>query len=768
MAVAVSATGTATHNVGAATQTYTFTVNASDTLAVFIIQQDNASANAISTVTWDQGGTNQACTLVGNRTLSTATNGSINVYAVVNPTSGTKTLQVVQALGQGMSAELQSYTGTVTTSVAAACTNALTNAGTTVGTNTNQGTVAQTGVTGDMYVSAYCVNGTVNSVTDNVICNVLSTRTIAGNNFASAGATHQLTAQVAATSTQWSAVSFDIVAPVAVSLTSYWYTPWQDPVRREIITTPDEAYEPVLTAAPGPATTGGSVFNSDVIFTWQLIYQAKAEPVFVLAPAVVNNGWFASWQNPVRFKPALSIGDHPYFFFANPPLPGPATTGGTIFQSDVTFNRQFIYQAKTEPVFVFPTAAVNNGWFVPWPDFAPRARSAVDFKPWSFVPSPAQVFFPYAPWDDFTRRKPQPLDTQPLIWTGQPIASPAPVMAWTNWPDFAPKARAPLNFDALALVQPVPQVFFPYGPWDDFTRRRPQYPDTQPLAWTGQNIAAPAPTMAWLRWPDFAPKKPVPLNFDPQALVQLAPQIWYPPIQWPEIVPYRQKPAADFIPWSFVAPFPAFPWTQWVSWPDVVPTRKKPVVDFQPWTFLEPPPQVWFPYGPWDDFTRRKPQPLDTQPLIWSSFTPAPSFFLVPERWPDFVRGKTVPLNYNPLTLVQTVTAPWTMWTQWPDRIWRKAPPVDTGPFTAFLQIARTPWNEMSHWPDFAPIRGKAGLHAALQAFSARFPGTITQAAITGVMSAFETNSDTAAFTIYVVQSQPAVSAAISIQEIGP
>jgi len=361
---------------------------------------------------------------------------------------------------------------------------------------------------------------------------------------------------------------------------------------------------------------------------------------------------------------------------------------------------------------------------------------------------------------------PSPFNTWVAVEIIAAPAGAAPPPIWQPWPDFLRRKPPLVDVRPWTFIPTPAQVFFPYAPWDDFTRRKPQPLDTAPLIWLGQTIVAPAPVMAWTNWPDFARKQQSPLNFDPLALVQLAPQIWYPPVQWPDRI------------------------------------DKKPVpLNFNPLTLTQLAPQVWFPYAPWDDFTRRKPQPLDTQPLAWSNFTPPPGFFLVPERWPDFVRSKAVPLNYVPLTLVQTVTAPWTQWTQWPDRIdkrsvplnfnpltltltptvivpwtqwtqwpdriWRKPQPVDTGPFTVLLQLVRTPWNELSRWPEMVPIRSKAGLHAALQQVQARFPGTITQATVTGILAAFEVNSDAAALAVYVIQSQPAVRAAVSIQEIG-
>ncbi len=201
---------------------------------------------------------------------------------------------------------------------------------------------------------------------------------------------------------------------------------------------------------------------------------------------------------------------------------------------------------------------------------------------------------------------------------------------------------------------------------------------------------------------------------------------------WPDFAP-KTRPVLNFQPWSFVEPPPQI-WFPHAPWDDF--TRRKPMpLDTQPQAFVQLAPQVFFPYAPWDDFTRRKPQPLDTQPLIWTGQTiaaPAPVMAWI--NWPDFAPKKPTPLNYEPLTLVQTVVTPWNVWTQ---------------------------------WPDFAPIRGKAGLHAALQQFSIRFPGLITGTTINAIMNAFETNSDGTAFSIYVIQSQPAVSALVSIKELG-
>lgn len=215
-AVTVSATGTATYNSTATTQDFTFSVNASDTLAIFFIAQD--ITQGITSVTWDNGGTNQAATVIGSKSDPTATTGAIYLYGVVNPTSGTHTLRVVNALTTPESAELQSYTGTVTTSVVAACTNVLTLNGTT-GAGADVGTAAQSGVSGDMYISGYVSGGAINSVSDISIYILAPAGDDAGaNRFASTGTSHALTANMGG-GTQWAAVSCDIVASTGTVVT---------------------------------------------------------------------------------------------------------------------------------------------------------------------------------------------------------------------------------------------------------------------------------------------------------------------------------------------------------------------------------------------------------------------------------------------------------------------------------------------------------------------------------------------------------------------
>jgi hypothetical protein len=215
MAVAAVDTGTATYNASALTQNFTFTVSATATLAVFYIAQD--ATQSITSVNWDSAGTNQVCTLVGSEPCPVASNGKIYIYAVVNPTSGaSKNLKVVNGTATGTSAELQSYSGTVTSSVAAACTNVLVANGTTPAGAV--GTAAQSGASGDMYVSAYVTNGTINSLSDTTIYLLAPTgNDAAGNRFASTGASHTLTFTCQSGS-PYAIVSCDIVAAAATAV----------------------------------------------------------------------------------------------------------------------------------------------------------------------------------------------------------------------------------------------------------------------------------------------------------------------------------------------------------------------------------------------------------------------------------------------------------------------------------------------------------------------------------------------------------------------
>lgn len=212
MAVAVSATGTAVYKTSATTQTFTtFTVNASDTLAVFWIMQD--ATQTISSVHWDSTGTNQTCTLITSEACTTASSGKVYLYAVVNPTSGTHTLSVVNAVATGTAAQLQSYTGTDTSgSVATVCTNALV----ANGNASPMATAAQTGVAGNMFIAGYTTPGVISSVNNTTVFNLSPAgNDSAGNRALSTGASVTLSSALSS-GALWAAVSCNIVATTGV------------------------------------------------------------------------------------------------------------------------------------------------------------------------------------------------------------------------------------------------------------------------------------------------------------------------------------------------------------------------------------------------------------------------------------------------------------------------------------------------------------------------------------------------------------------------
>jgi hypothetical protein len=131
----------------------------------------------------------------------------VSIWAVVNPTPGAKTLSVVQALGQAMTAEMQTYIGTVTTSVAAACINAQT----TANSNQNSSLPAIAGTTGDMAVGAFVTIGTINSINQTQIWLLNTNRQNAGARAANAGSSITFTLAQAAGAVN-AGVGCDIVA----------------------------------------------------------------------------------------------------------------------------------------------------------------------------------------------------------------------------------------------------------------------------------------------------------------------------------------------------------------------------------------------------------------------------------------------------------------------------------------------------------------------------------------------------------------------------
>lgn len=744
-------------------------------------------SEATTTMVWDPGGANQSLTLIADQVQSSGAPHTA-LYGLVNPVSGNKILRV---------------TWTTSTDITCFCSASFTGVDQTGGTTSFVATTA-TGnsitpavtvpsAVGNMVAASFITNASTFSSVNNTqvyIENGLPAISCAGNR-ASGAASVVMNAPMGV-SGLWAAVGANIVAA----------------------------------GSSTPATAGGTATDAGTTFQRKLFYQSFAQPVVFTVAAPPYAGWDDTLEWPRSAQPRSSAYSAPFTAQLLGVFQDRDSLGWFTDFTDPVRTRTAQQQSFLSEVLGAFQQRDNLGWFTPLAD--PIRKVNTPFQPWAFIQSPAQVFFPYTPWDDFTRRKPQPLDTQPLAWPPTPVATPFPAMGWISWPDFAPRQKPAASFTPWTFIPTPAQVFFPYAPWDDFTRRKPQYPDTQPQAWTGQNIAAPAPVMAWVRWPDFAPKKPLAADLWPLAFVPLVPsatvigdwpdfvrrkpqpldtqpliwaaqtiavqQVWFPYDPWPSLIAKKPVPL-NYIPATPFIQTPAQVWFPHDTWPDRVPGARR-VAEFRPFDFVAIPP-ITTEVRDWPDFAWRKSQPLDTQPLIWSGFTPAATVFFIPNNWPDFAPKARPLVDVRPWSFIQSPAqvffpyGPWDDFTrrkpsaliyppavlvpihipplgyiQWPDFATKKRPPLNYEPLT-YLQLVRTPWNEMSRWPDMVPIRTKAGLNAALQQFSARFPGTITQATITGILNAFEVNSDVASITILVRQSQPAARAEVSIQEIG-
>ena len=72
------------------------------------IAQGNSAAT-LTSVTWDQGGTNQAMTRISS--VSNASDTRVELWRLVAPTSGAKTLRIVSPSSVGMAVGIVSYTG---------------------------------------------------------------------------------------------------------------------------------------------------------------------------------------------------------------------------------------------------------------------------------------------------------------------------------------------------------------------------------------------------------------------------------------------------------------------------------------------------------------------------------------------------------------------------------------------------------------------------------------------------------------------------------
>lgn len=116
MAVAVDATGTALTGSGVANTTLSYTgitvgVGANRALIFEVYWTGGAGAAPTGiTMTWDNGGTNQAMTLLAT-SGTFQTNNVIQVWGLRNPTSGNKTLAGAWTNANGFTCDAKSFTG---------------------------------------------------------------------------------------------------------------------------------------------------------------------------------------------------------------------------------------------------------------------------------------------------------------------------------------------------------------------------------------------------------------------------------------------------------------------------------------------------------------------------------------------------------------------------------------------------------------------------------------------------------------------------------
>jgi len=706
------------------------TIGASaNVLLVPIVWSTSAPPTGIS-ISWN----GVSLTLISGTSIGNGLHGNVQIYGLLNPTTGTHTLA-------------GSWTGIrdfycVGISFSGADTSAFTNAfqnGTTGTGSASPATISITSATNGASVGVLSTDGSFTaftSGTQDFLDNSQPTVSGAGGHQVGVASS---TISVSANNS-WSAAGIAIAAPSSL-------TP----------------------------TGGGAIYDAGTTFKRTTIHKTFTLPVFIAPIATTWNAW-TQWPDriPARIGrpdvlPWTFIEPPPQVWFpSNDRWPDTALTAKRISQNPDWFYGTFVTQ----------TFVPSYTQWTRWPDFLLKAKSAPDFIPWTFLePAPqiwsqpnnwqdiispisgqtmkamrgslfvgfSQVWFPSGNWPDIvyaSRRSaefPQPAFVS--LVTGAP--PPAPTMSsWLQWPDFTPKAKYAAEYLPLTFLA-LPPAAAAVQDWPDFFRQ-PYKINADQLAFVPVITAPSAPTMSsWLQWPDFATKI---------------------------------KPAAYFQPWAFGFPAPQV-WYPHDSWPDFAP-KARPLTDLRPWSFVPPPAQVFYPYVPWDDFTRRtRPTPEFPQPALVQVVTVPVVTWNGWTQWPDFATRAKPVVDFMPWRFIPPAPQVWYPPVQWPDRVDKKKSPLNYEPL-AIAQPIKTPWNEWTTWPDFAPLRAKLGLLAAQQPTLFLYPGTIALPAVTGTMLAVAVNSDGAIIAINVVPftnipppatftTNPPASAIVSITETG-
>lgn len=558
--------------------------------------------------------------------------------------------------------------------------------------------------------------------------------------------------------------------PLTANFESLRHQPWSEPVRTKIA--------PVLAvalAASGLFFTPSAPFPETVTESrwhqpWSDPIRRKTAPVpdwYFPAQVTVSFTWSQgiSWDQPVwKLKQTPDIGRQGIL---GPVLPPALAMTSWLQWPD--------FATKTKPAAEFPAFTLGfppiQIWYPPpaWPDTATKAKPAVDFKPWSFIPAPVQVWYPPNIYPDIVPYRAKPSPEFPAFTFGFP-----PPQVWypanDRWPDLAWAAKRVAQNPDWSYGTFITPSFIPtytqWVQWPEMVRGKIPAIDTQnALAF----LAIPPIATTIADWPDYISRKPAPIDTQPlafspqQTTVTVTWNNWSP---WPDIVPAKAKPVTDFIPWQFIVS-PLQVWYPPPAWPDTAPAAKR-AAEFQALALmLRTPIQVWYPSDRWPDFAPRKPLATDAPSAAFVAVTTPTVVVMAWNQWPDFAPKKPVPLNYDPLAFLQTITTPVNGFNRWPDFVYKKAAPLNFDSL-ALVQTVTTPWNSWTQWPDFGRVIGKPGLLTGAHQFQAFWPGpTIHGTTVNVTMSAFEINTDGASVAIFVIQSKPAVKAAVSIHEIG-
>lgn len=175
------------------------------------------------TVTWDQGGTNQVCTQVGAANGS-GTVGRAEIWALLSPTPGNKTLRVTNSNASDIVVAGIAYSGVTQDNFAGAFNNFISATGTQAGTTTANITDTLTTRLGDVTVAAFTSDqGTFNSsaptqvYVNNVPAN-MSTAGCRGAGLTGGPSSLAMTANLTtgAAAANWVAAGCDVVGTLGV------------------------------------------------------------------------------------------------------------------------------------------------------------------------------------------------------------------------------------------------------------------------------------------------------------------------------------------------------------------------------------------------------------------------------------------------------------------------------------------------------------------------------------------------------------------------